>query len=200
MLKKGIILVCLASLLSVFQLSAQDDFSIGPRVGLNFSNVSNIDNSESLTGLALGLTSTYSISEAAGITVDLLFSHEGYKLGGTDIKTSYLQIPIYFDVFFGDLGEAFRPKVYVGFVPGFLLNVKADDTELDKDLYNGFNLGLSGGLGFNARLASRVWLNTDLRAYLGLTDIRDGDIVEGDKVTISNIQPSIGVAYGLSKL
>src|SRR5687767_11073651 len=51
MFKKGLILVCLASLLTVYQLNAQDDFSLGPRVGLNFSNVSNVDESSSLTGL-----------------------------------------------------------------------------------------------------------------------------------------------------
>lgn len=196
MFKKGIILVCLASLLSVYQLNAQDNFSIGPRVGLNFSNVSNVDDTESLTGLALGLTTTYSISEATGITVDLLYSGEGWSDGENDLKLAYLQIPILFDVFFGDLGEAFRPKVYAGIVPGFLLNAKLNDTELSKDNYGGFNLGIGGGLGFNARVANRIWLNADLRAQLGLTDVTEG----GDKNTISTIQPSIGLAYGLSKL
>jgi hypothetical protein len=59
---------------------------------------------------------------------------------------------------------------------------------------------LSGGLGFNARVASRIWLNADLRAYMGLSDVRNSDIVEGDKVALRNIQPSIGLAYGLSKI
>lgn len=199
MFKKGMILVLFASLLTVCQLSAQDDFSIGPRVGLNFSNVSNIEDSESLTGLALGLTSTYSINEAAGITVDILASHEGYTLGSNENKLTYLQIPIYFDVFFGDLGEAFRPKVYVGFVPGFLLGAKVNDVKVDKDPYKSFNLGLSGGLGFNTRVASRVWLNADLRAYLGLTDVRDGEF-DDDKIALRNVQPSLGIAYGLSKI
>ena len=196
MFKKGIILVCLASILSVYQLNAQDNFSIGPRVGLNFSNVSNDDNTESLTGLALGLTTTYSISEATGLTVDLLYSGEGWSDGDNELKLAYLQIPILFDVFFGDLGEAFRPKVYAGIVPGFLLNAKLNDDELSKDGFNGFNLGIGGGLGFNARVANRIWLNADLRAQLGLTDVSDG----GEKNTISTIQPSIGLAYGLSKL
>jgi hypothetical protein len=198
MFKKGLILVCMASLLSMYQLNAQvDDFSIGPRVGLNFSSISNIDNSKSRTGLAFGLTSTYSISEASGITVDLLASTEGYDVGDNEQKLTYLQIPIYFDVFFGDLGESFRPKVYVGVVPGFLLSAKYNDAD-NKDDFNGFNLGLSGGLGFNARVASRIWLNADLRAYLGLSDVTEFDF--GNKNAISTIQPSIGLAYGLSKI
>jgi len=198
MFKKGLILVCIASLLSMYQLNAQvDDFSIGPRVGLNFSSISNIDNSKSLTGLAFGLTSTYSISESSGITVDLLASKEGYSVGDNEQKITYLQIPILFNVFFGDLGEAFRPKVYVGVVPGFLLGAKNNDVD-NKDDFNGFNLGLGGGLGFNARVASRIWLNADLRAYLGLSDVTEFDF--GEKNAISNIQPSIGLAYGLSKI
>ncbi|MDQ3015694.1 MAG: PorT family protein, partial [Bacteroidota bacterium] len=124
MFNKGIILVCLMSLFSLTQLSAQDNFSFGPRVGLNFSNVSNVDNSESLTGLVIGLTTTYSITESTGLTVDILGSSEGYSSAGNDLKLNYLQIPILFDVFFGELGSAFRPKVYAGITPGFLLGAK----------------------------------------------------------------------------
>lgn len=199
MFKKGMILVLFASLLTVYQLEAQDDFSIGPRVGLNFSNVSNIDDSESLTGLVLGLTSTYSINEASGITVDILGSHEGYSIGENDFRISYLQIPILFDVFFGELGTAFRPKVYAGITPGFLLGAKVNDDKIDDlDDFNKFNLAITGGLGFNARVASRIWLNADVRANLGLTDVTDNG--GGDKNKLSNVQPSIGLAYGLSKL
>lgn len=197
MFKKGIILVSIASLLSVFQLTAQDNFSFGPRVGLNFSSISNVDNSESLSGLVIGLTTTYSINEATGLTVDILGSHEGYSVGETDYKISYLQIPILFDVFFGDLGSAFRPKVYAGITPGFVLGAKVNDTKDDNLVDNKFNLAVTGGLGFNARVASRIWLNADLRANLGLTDIYDNG---GDKNKLSNVQPSIGLAYGLSKL
>lgn len=196
MFNKGLIIVSLLSLFGFTQVTGQDNFSFGPRVGLNFSNVSNVDNSESLTGLVIGLTTTYSISESTGLTVDILGSSEGFTSSGNDLKLSYLQIPILFDVFFGELGSAFRPKVYAGVTPGFLLGAKVNDTKVDKDNYNGFNLAVTGGLGFNARVASRIWLNADLRANLGLTDISDG----GDKNAISTIQPSIGLCYGLSKL
>lgn len=199
MIKKGIILVCLTSLLSVFQLNAQDRFSIGPRVGLNFSNVSNFDDTKSRTGLAIGLTSTYSINEATGITVDLLASHEGFESGGNDTKLTYLQIPILFNVFLGELGEKFRPKVYAGIVPGFLLGAKLNDAEINKDQFNSLNLALGGGVGFNARVANRIWLNADLRAYLGLNDIYENEI-GGEKHSLSTIQPSIGLAYGISKV
>jgi hypothetical protein len=182
----------------MYQVNAQDNFSFGPRVGLNFSNVSNVDDSKSLTGLVIGLTTTYSISEATGLTVDILGSHEGFELDGNENRLTYLQIPILFDVFFGDLGEAFRPKVYAGVVPGFLLGAKFNDEKIDKDPFNSFNLAVGGGLGFNARIASRIWLNADLRAHLGLSDIADSN--DDEKIALSNVQPSIGIAYGLSRL
>jgi len=174
-----------------------DQTSIGPRFGVNFSNVSNVDDSESLTGFVAGLTSTYSISEATGLTVDLLYSGEGFKVNGSEHRLNYIQIPILFDLFFGELGEKFRPKVYAGISPGFLLNAKVNDNEVE-DFYNSFNFALAGGLGFNYRVGSRIWLNTDLRALLGLSDIRQEPA--GDKNANSNLQLSLGLAYGLSKM
>lgn len=198
------VLSCLISLFllvaGVTNAQVGDQTSIGPRIGVNFSNVSNIEGSESLTGLVLGLTSTYSISEATGLTIDLLYSQEGYTLNDVDLRLNYLQLPIYFDLFFGQLGDKFRPKVYAGIVPGFLLSAKNGDAKVDNDFFNSVNFAVSGGLGFNLRMASRVWLNTDLRAYLGLNDIRDKSLQDGDKNANSTIQLSLGVAYGLSKL
>lgn len=174
-----------------------DQTSIGPRVGVNFANVSHVDGSKSLTGLVIGLTCTYSISESTGLTVDLLYSGEGYTLDGNDHHLDYLQIPVLFDLFFGQLGDKFRPKVYAGLTPGFLLHAKVNDNDVD-DFYNSFNIAATGGLGFNYRVGNRIWLNTDLRAFLGLSDIRQ-DVI-GDKVANNNIQLSIGLAYGLSKI
>ncbi|MGB4849994.1 MAG: porin family protein [Saprospiraceae bacterium] len=199
MFSKLKILVLTACVFAMQQLSAQDALSIGPRVGVNFSTVSHVDNSKSLTGLALGLTSTYSINETAGLTLDLLYSGQGYKVANDEVKINYLQIPLYFDVFFGKLGEKIRPKVYVGIAPQFLLSSKSNGLD-SKDNYNPINLALTGGLGFNARVASRIWLNTDLRAFLGLNDIRAKSFQSGSKWTGSSIQFSLGLAYGLSKL
>jgi hypothetical protein len=108
-----------------------------------------------------------------------------------------LQIPLLFDLFFGDIGDKFRPKVYACLTPRFLLNAKVNDNEVD-DFYNGFNIAVTGDQGFNYRVSNRIWLNTDLHAFLGLSDIRQDAI--GDKVANNNFQLSIGLAYGLSKI
>jgi hypothetical protein len=178
----------------------QDRWSIGPRVGVNWANVTNVDDSKALTGLVLGPTITYSINESSGITFDILYSGEGYKVAEDEYKIRYLQIPIYYDFFFGELGNAFRPKVYVGVQPGFFLNAKTNDTENTDDFYNKFVLGLSGGLGFNLRVANKIWLNTDLRSNIGLSDVRASDFQTGDDIKPRTVQLSLGLCYGFSKL
>lgn len=187
------------SLILVGGIFAQNSntLSLGPRIGVNMANVSHVENSTLLIGFVGGLTSTYSINENSGITVDLLFSQEGFGNDNSEVdnRLNYLDIPIYYNLFFSDLGDAFRPKVYIGFAPGFLVSAKVDDRDI-KDQSNGFALDLTGGLGFNYRLGERLWLNTDLRAFLGLLDVRDEDFQEGDKVTNQVIQFSMGVAYG----
>jgi hypothetical protein len=174
-----------------------DQTSIGPRVGVNFSSVSNVDNSESLTGLVAGLTFTYSINKATGFTADLLYSEEGYTVNGSEHRLNYLQIPILFDLFFGELGQKFRPKVYAGLAPSFLLNANVNGNKVE-DFYNPFTIAVAGGLGFNYKVGNRIWLNTDLRGFLGLSDIREEP--SGDTNAGRNIQLSVGLAYGLSKI
>lgn len=174
----------------------QSNFSIGPRIGVNFSNVSDPEEAELLTGLVLGLTSTYSINENSGITVDALYSREGYEIVGTGINLNYLRIPVLYNIFFGELGQKFRPKVFLGPQLGFLMTAKVGESDIKYDM-NKFSFGLGAGLGFNYRIGSRVWLNTDLRSYFDLNKISDNAIDYPEEPRIRNIQLSVGIAWGL---
>lgn len=172
------------------------NFSIGPRLGVNYSNVSNPDEAESLAGLVAGLTSTYSINQYSGITIDLLYSGEGYQIGDNKMKLNYLRLPVLYNLFFGELGESFRPKVLLGLQPGLLLSAKSGTTDVKNNM-NNFAFGIGGGLGFNYRLKDRMWLNTDLRSFFDLNDVRDDPPSSSDKYAIRNIQLSVGIAWGL---
>jgi outer membrane protein W len=186
------------ALISSAAIGQINNFSIGPRAGINIANVSNLDSKASV-GPVVGLTSTYSFTETSGVTLDILYSQEGYEIkNGPDVNLSYLQVPVYYDLFFGKLGEAFRPKVYIGLAPGFLLSGKSGDTDIS-DSFNNIVLSITGGLGFNYRISNKVWLNADARSYLGLSDIRDKVLQTGDKVAGRNVQLSAGVAFGLNK-
>jgi len=179
---------------------SQDRWSIGPRAGVNFANVTNVDESESITGLVLGLTTTYSLNENSGLTLDALYSEEGYQAPFSEYRIKYLQVPLYFDYFFGELGQRFRPKVYVGVAPGFYLGGTLNELNTNDDYFNKFLVSATGGLGFNYRVGSRIWLNTDLRSFIGLSDMRAKNFNEGDPIKARNIQLTLGLCYGFEKL
>jgi len=196
---KNLVWICTALFLFVFSPSygqlTRNNFSIGQRVGVNFSNVNRPDEAKALTGLLAGLTSTYSINESSGLTVDLLYSGEGTKIGNEKLHLNYLRIPVLYNVFFGQLGESFRPKVFVGPQAGFLLSAKSGTVDIKKEMKN-FAFGLGAGLGFNYQLGERMWLNTDVRSFFDLLDIRAHRPDSSDKRAIRNIQISLGVAWG----
>ena len=98
---KKILFILLMLVSSIGIISAQDKWSIGPRGGVNFSNVTNVDDSKSLTGGVIGLSTTYSINENSGITLDALYSVEGWEDRFQENRLHYLQIPLYYDFFFG---------------------------------------------------------------------------------------------------
>ena len=178
----------------------QDRWSIGPRAGINFSNVNNIDESESVTGLVLGLTTTYSLNENSGLTLDLLYSSEGYQAPFEEYHLRYLQIPFYYNYFFGDLGDRLRPKIYVGIAPAFWLGGTLNELDVNDEYYNKFMVSGTGGLGFNYRVGNRIWLNTDLRSFIGLSDIRAKNFIESESINPRTVQLSLGLAYGFSRI
>jgi outer membrane protein W len=197
------ILFALLLLLSTWVISfgqSEDRWSIGPRGGVNFATVTNVDNVESITGAVLGLTTTYSLNENSGITFDALYSVEGFQAPLNEYRMRYLQIPIYYDFFFGELGNRFRPKIYVGVAPEFYLSGTVNELNNNDDYFNKFMVGATGGLGFNYRVGSRIWLNTDLRSFIGLSDVRAKDFAEGDNINPRLIQLSLGLCYGFDKL
>lgn len=193
-------LLCTVLALSFAQAQGKDRISIGPRGGINLANVTNVDESETITGLVLGVTSTYSFNERTGLTLDVLYSVEGYQAPFETYKLRYLQVPVYFDFFFGQLGHRFRPKVYAGVSPAFFLGGTLNELDVNETFYNSFILHATGGIGFNYRIANRIWLNTDVRRFWGLGDIRDEEFASGDAVQPRNVQLTLGLAYGLSKL
>jgi len=192
-------------LLTVFGLpemeaQSEDRFSIGPRVGINLANVTNVDESQSITGLVLGVTSTYSFTQNFGLTVDALYSVEGYKAPFENYHLRFIHIPVYFDYFFGKLGERVRPKIYAGLSPAFFTSGTLNELDVNETYFNKFILHATGGAGFNWRVANRIWMNADVRAFFGLDDIRIDEYAVGDPIQPRNVQLSLGFAYGLAKI
>ena len=190
-----------AVLLLVFgSVYAQSTISIGPRLGANFSTfVGDDSNAETNTAIVAGLTSTYSINEKSGLGLDLLYSREGAEsnFGDTNVKLDYLRLPITFQYFFRSWEDDFRPKLYLGVVPGVLLQAEVADLEV-KESYNSFDVAATAGAGFNYRSSRNepaVWLNTDFRYWRGLTNVLDDVDAE---LFNQSWQLSLGLAFGLN--
>lgn len=193
---KQLFFACLITFLGL-SLNAQsnDNFSLGPKIGINFANV-NGENTDVNTGLVFGLTSTYSLNEMSGIGVDLLYSQQGFKSGNSEVDLNYVKVPVLYKFFFNKLGDAFRPRLELGFSPGFLMSAKTNNVDV-KPAYNSFDIGAMGGLGFNYRVGSRLWLNVDLRADLGLTNLSNTNVLGLSDLKNRTVGFNIGLAYGI---
>jgi len=193
------------------------DLSVGPRIGLNMSSLTDndIDNSKMKAGVNAGLFMVYSVKEHFGVRLDIIYSGEGGKFTTVDnafeqtktnydIRLNYMRIPLQADLFFNKYGDAFRPKISLGIQYGLLLNAKV---KYDNDVYGsgsdanaqGYNhadFGGIAGLGFNYKLKDAIWLNVDAQYYLGFTDVTQDESTSGDN---RSVVISAGLAFGINK-
>ena len=113
-----------------------------------------------------------------------MYSREGADATANNIETStnltYIRVPLKGYLFFRENEDRFRPKIFIGPSIGFLLDADrevGDDKFEVKDDFNTFDLGLTAGAGFNARLSeSGTWFNFDAGYTHGLLDVaKEGD-------------------------
>ena len=168
------VLVCC----SAAAVSAQEILSFGPVIGVNFSKISDVNNSEFNTGFAGGAQLVYSNVNNWGLGGALLYSQEGVavKVNGQEGSTNldYLRIPLKAYWFLGKYGDTFRPKLFVGPSIGILLKAESKYAKSEVDVKSSFNsldLGLTAGAGFNARITEGTWFNFDVNYTYGLLDV-----------------------------
>jgi len=195
MMKKSFLLALF--LFSQHLIFAQN-FSVGPIIGLNYSNLrGDVENNSGKMGFAGGIFANYSITDQFGLTGQVLYSQQGAKFEASGVenafKLSYVQVPILGAYYFGK--EKFRPKVLLGPQFGFLLSATdKDGNDLDPngDFLETTDFGVTGGLGFNYNLAPKIWLNADVRYNLGLTDLSKSTT----SIQNSNLAIMVGVSIG----
>lgn len=181
--------------------------SLGPVVGFGHSGLQNVGYTDRFhPSINAGVTMNWSGMENIGFSADLLYSREGGSWdmnngNDVDLHLTYIRLPLKFAYFFGDVENAFRPKVTIGPSLGFLID---EDLDIEGDTgspygvrsnfnerNNSFDIGGQGSLGFNWRMMERVWLNVDAYYYQGLRDI--GDLNNYN----ANFGLRAGVAFGL---
>ncbi len=180
-------------------LNAQQTLSFGPVIGANFATISDVDGSEFNTGFMGGAQLTYSDVNNWGIGGAILYSREGVdvQVGNVEGATNltYVRIPVKGYWFFRTNEDRFRPKLFVGPSIGILVDsdAKFNNVEVDiKDTYNTLDLGLTAGLGFNARISeSGTWFNFDAGYTHGLLDVADNTDSKN-----RNLSVTAGILFG----
>ena len=186
--------------------SDSGDFELGIGLGVNLSNVSDIqgdNNAGSLFSFNIGASGEYYFSDRWGIKAKLIYDSKGWSDGfitdenfdtvTTDFKLKYLTMPVMANWHFGS-----NRNWYLNFGPyvGFLLN--AEDSELGLDLKDGFNstdIGIALGIGYKFEIAENTKLYIEYDEQTGFTDIFE----QNERNAISNRRMSInmGVLYSL---
>lgn len=175
--------------------------SIGPIIGVNSSTVINFPNNAYKTGLTVGGFLNHSVDEHFGINGKLLFSQLGTGFDNSSLvhRLNYIQLPVSGVYYFGNAGDRFRPKVFLGLYVGSLLNATYDNGDDIKvngaDGYKKFDFGGQVGLGFNYRLKSRTWLNVDAGYNAGFVELSDN---LGSDLKNRALNVSVGVSFPLS--
>lgn len=168
-------------------------FAIGAKAGTNFSWV-NLSNADAVNGLTASVTSEYWLNSYSALSVDLSFSQEGYEVPTTVIDYTYLQIPVIYNTILGSATNLFRPKLGLGFSPGFLIQAEINGVDF-KDQNSSTVLNLVGGAGSIVNLSAGLGLILEARAFIGLTSPELNS--SPDPIRNRTFQINLGVIYGL---
>ena len=189
----SIIAVSLLTTVSVAQ-----KVTIGPKLGLNFSTLTDVEDAESRIGLQAGGFLVYSIVEHFGVSLDVVYSQQGAnsKIDNNDLHLDYIQIPLLANVFFNQYGDDFRPKITLG--PSLGILASANGPFVEKEDFKSTDFGFVAGLGFNYKVGEKKWLNVDARYGMGASEIFKEDI-PGMDVKNSYISLTVGLGFGISE-
>ena len=166
--------------LSYSSLAQIKVWSFGPEAGVSISKYGK-DASENdfKSGAIGGVFLTYSILNTFAVTTKLLYSQKGASFKSIDTKQtlSYFEVPLIGRFFFNKEGSI-RPNFFVGPTFGFLTgatNKVGSNDRVDipnyENVFNGFDLGITGGLGFNFLISNETYFIIDARYTHGLSDI-----------------------------
>jgi len=167
----------LISLTNLYAQSDKGDFTLEPRIGVNFSTyVSDADYS-SRTSFTGGAIVEYYFSDRWSIRSGLLFDPMGAEddFDNTD-KLNYLTLPFNANWHFGKKRNWF---LNFGFGVALLLNAEgdlADGSTVDfKDFVPGTDFGFMFGIGYKFDISEKVQLVIDYQGYAGFINLDETD-------------------------
>jgi opacity protein-like surface antigen len=168
----------------VFGFTNAQSAKFGLKSGLNISNLTgDVSDNSSKTGIALGATAEFKVSDKFAIQPELVYSMLGAKnsLVNENLNLGYLNIPVMLKYYVAD-----KFSLESGPQIAFLLSAKAGSTDVKSEVNStdfGFNFG--GGYDFTKNISAGV------RYTAGLSSIAKDS--GSDKVHNSNF--AIALAY-----
>lgn len=161
---------------------AQQQVKFGPKAGVNFSNISGLDNAEMKTGFHVGAVAEIKFNEKFSIQPEVVYSAQGTKFtsNNSEVKwnNDYINIPIMAKYYIVD-----GFSVEAGPQVGILAKAEQEGTYMGytgtndvKDNYKSVDFGVNFGLAYD--LPQGFFVNA--RYNLGLSKI-------GEDVTVGNV-------------
>lgn len=181
-------ILSIISLSLIFSAGAMaQNFGFGVKAGINGSDFrSSDDNFEMKVGYLLGVYGNIRLSERVGFQPELVYSLQGAASEDYDINLNYLNIPMMFKIY---VTPAVNLQLgpYIGFIVDKSLASDIDDLDEDdfEDSFEGLDLGLAGGINFEAKRG----FNVGLRYVYGFGDVNEGfdqTIGSGSPVTFNS--------------
>lgn len=172
-------------------------FTLQPKVGINFANMTNMNKPSMRVGLAAGLEAEYYASDIVSVSLGAIYSMQGCKAKNEYVKETlkldYINVPILANVYVVP-GLA----VKLGIQPGFCINKKIEleastgheaSETLSKDEVKGFDLSIPVGISYEF-----ANFQLDARYNFGLTKAIN---VEKNSPKNSVIQVTLGYKFQL---
>lgn len=180
----------MTAVLGMFALAGFSQVKWDAKFGMNFSNMTKLDDAKALPGFNLGVGMDYGFNESWSLQSGLMISSKGYKYDGFKARPIYLDIPILAAYKF-NISDNTKFVINAGPYLAIGLGGKNKVDGIDEsekifgdDGWKRFDLGIQYGIGLE--LSDRYLIN--LTGQNGFISPADG----GDP---KNMTFSIGVGY-----
>jgi hypothetical protein len=205
-MKKYFTLLLILAAFTSFSLA---QMQIGPKAGLNISDLSgdDISNTDSKTGFSGGVFFMYQFNKMFAVQPEAYYTMKGAKSKGTiegydytaTWSLDYIEIPVLLKLLIPIEGASINPAIFAGPSVGFntthKIKVEVGGQSSEQDITDitstDFGLVFGGGLGFPVGTNE---LGFDVRYILGLSTIDDS----ADKADVKNGVISINAYFGFS--
>lgn len=183
---------------------AQQQLKFGPKAGVNFANLSGLDNTEMKTGFHVGAVAEIKFNEKFSIQPEVVYSAQGTKfdfmVGNVKVADAtqtldYINVPIMAKYYIVD-GFSVEAGPQIGFLAK--AETKFENKTIGASVIDGDNKdnfkSTDFGLGFGLAYDLPVGMFVNARYNLGLSDIRN-NTNSGDAIKNNVIQVGIGYKF-----